>query len=208
MIKEIGELFQTVVNSLRKAPFATITTLLLLSLLYMGYHGIDRLDTLAVPPYVEAERFHKHLEASEQINSALEKLRVDQNAHSVSIRQFHNGKYDLTGIPFTKSTMTFYTDGITHIEDEPLSAMSRLLNKMWVEIDSPTCVVLDYGVDASTRHYMNEYELKYIIVCPMTNLLKYPVGILTIGYKDKNSMNVSKVKETAQKVTGYLDGAS
>ena len=208
MIKEIGELFQTVVNSLVKAPFATLTTILLLCLVYIGYYSIGKLDTLVVSPVVEAERFQNHLVASEQVGEALEKLKVEQGAHSASIRQFHNGKYDLTGIPFTTSTMTFYTDGITHIEDEPLAAMGKVLNRMWKKIDAPVCTTLEYGIDASTKHFMDEYELKYIVVCPMTNLLKYPVGTLTVGYKDKNSMDVSKVHEAAKRVTGYLNGTN
>ena len=209
MIKELSEFFKVVVDSLSRHPFATLSTILIAIVLYVGYLTLDRIETIAVPPSLEAERFHQQLDSSEQINQSLEALRKEQGAHSVIVRQFHNGKHDLTGIPFTKSSITFYTmDSELDQMEEPLSAMSTSLSKVWSKIDEPTCIVLDHGIDKNTKHYMDVYELDAIVICPMINLLKYPVGTFTVGYKNKDLINTDKVNSVAIRVTGYLDGTS
>lgn len=209
MIKELSELFKTVVDSLSRHPFATLSTILISVVLYVGYMTLERIETIAVPPSLEAERFHQQLDSSEQINQSLEKLRKSQGAHSVIVRQFHNGKHDLTGIPFTKSSITFYAmDAELEQMEEPLSSMSTSLSKVWAKIDEPACIVLDYGIDKNTKHYIDVYELDTVIVCPMTNLLKYPVGTVTVGYKNRDLLDLNEVRSVSNQVTGYLDGTS
>lgn len=211
MIKELSEAFKSFVDSLSRHPFATLSTVLIGIVLYIGYMTLQSIQTIAVPPSLEAERFHEQLAASEQINQALEKLRKDEKAHSVIIRQFHNGKHDLTGIPFTKSSMTFYTmeEEFQEVE-EPLSAMSTSLSRVWNVIDKPECLVIsNVGIDKATKYYMEYYELNKIVVCPMTNLLSYPVGTLTVGYKQADaSVNLEEIRDITVRVTGYLDGTS
>lgn len=215
MIKEIGELFKTAVDSLSQHPFASLATVLIAIVLYIGYRTLDRIETIVVPPSLEATRFHEQLAASEQVNTSLQNLAVDTEAHSVVLRQFHNGKHDLTGIPFTKSSVTFYelreSGQSLEEQDEPISAMSTSLSRIWKTIDNPECLVLvDYGIDKTTKHYMEVNELNSVIVCPMVNLLKYPVGTLTIGFKrrDPGAGAVAKAKVVASRVTGYLNGSS
>lgn len=207
MIKELNDFFNSAVDAFSKHPFATLSTILIGIVLYLGYRTLDRIETIVVPPSLESERFHQQLSTSEQINLALRNLRSDLGAHSVVLRQFHNGKHDLTGIPFTKASVTFYeADESLLEEDEPLSSMSTSLSKMWKRIDSPECVVLDAPVDKTTKYYMSKNELNFIIVCPMVNLLKYPVGTLTVGMKAVQPGSVERVHRVASKVTGYLEG--
>lgn len=207
MIKDLNDFFSSAVDAFSKHPFATISTILIGIVLYLGYRTLDRIETIVIPPSLEAERFHQQLSTSEQINLALKNLREDVGAHSVVLRQFHNGKHDLTGIPFTKSTVTFYDAEESLLEeDEPLSSMSTSLSKMWKRIDSPSCIVLGSPVDKTTKYYMSKNELNYIIVCPLVNLLKYPVGTLTVGLKTLPVGSVDKVQKVANQVTGYLEG--
>ncbi len=207
MIKDLNDFFSSAVEAFSKHPFATISTILIGIVLYLGYRTLDRIETIVIPPSLEAERFHQQLSTSEQINLALKNLREDVGAHSVVLRQFHNGKHDLTGIPFTKSTVTFYDAEESLLEeDEPLSSMSTSLSKMWKRIDSPSCIVLGSPVDKTTKYYMSKNELNYIIVCPLVNLLKYPVGTLTVGLKTLPVGSVDKVQKVANQVTGYLEG--
>lgn len=215
MMEGINELFKTAVDSLSKHPFATLSTILIAIVLYIGYRTLDRIETIVVPPSLEATRFHEQLEASEQVNTSLKNLAVDIDAHSVVLRQFHNGKHDLTGIPFTKSSVTFYeirqTSQSLEENDEPISAMSSSLSKVWTSIDNPKCIVIvDYGIDKTTKYYMQTHELGSVIVCPMVNLLKYPVGTLTVGFKrrDPGPGAVQKIETVATQVTGYLNGSS
>lgn len=215
MMEGINELFKTAVDSLSKHPFATLSTILIAIVLYIGYRTLDRIETIVIPPSLEATRFHEQLAASEQINMALTNLAVDADAHSIVLRQFHNGKHDLTGIPFTKSSVTFYeireTERSLEEQDEPISAMSTSLSRIWARIDRPKCLVLtDFGIDKTTKHYIEVNELGSIIVCPMVNLLNYPVGTLTVGFKrrDPGEGTVEKIEAVATQVTGYLNGSS
>lgn len=198
------------VSLLVKHPFATVITILISVSLYIAYEIRESIMMLVVPPSLEADRFHEQLSASEQVNKALDNLRLETNAHSVIVRQFHNGKYDLTGIPFTKSSITFYSleERMEDEYEEPLSAMSTSLNKMWIKIDNPQCIVEDHGLDRTTKHYMDIYELNTIVICPMVNLLNYPVGTMTVGYRQSDKMNVAEVKNVAHRITGYLNGTS
>lgn len=208
MIKDLSELLATAVDAFSKHPFATISTILIGVLLYLGYNTLDRIETIVIPPSLEAARFHEQLSASEQINTSLHNLNTDLKGHSVVLRQFHNGKHDLTGIPFTKSTVTFYDaqDDSLLEADEPLSSMSTSLSRIWKRIDEPKCIVLDSPVDKTTKYYMSRNELNFIIICPMVNLLKYPVGTITVGLKTLPEGSVEKVHDVATQVTGYLEG--
>lgn len=214
MIEGINELFKTVVDSLSKHPFATLSTILIAIVLYIGYLTLDRIETIVIPPSLEATRFHEQLAASEQINTAIHNLIIDVDADSIVLRQFHNGKHDLTGIPFTKSSVTFYeardSSKSFEEENEPISTMSTSLSRVWRRIDNPECIVLvDYGIDKTTKSYMAENELGSVIVCPMVNLLNYPVGTLTVGFKrkDPGQGTVDKIQTIATQVTGYLNGS-
>ncbi|MGA1773157.1 MAG: hypothetical protein ACO387_03505 [Flavobacteriaceae bacterium] len=209
MIKDLNDFLKTIVNLLVKHPFATVTTIFATIALYIAYEIRESIFLLVVPPEIEAERFHEHLSASQQINVALENLIERTQAHSVVVRQFHNGKYDLTGIPFTKSSVTFSTLTDDTYEEEPISASSTSLHLMWKEIDKPSCITLDHGVDRATKYYMDAYELESIIVCPMINLLNYPVGTITVGYSKQSDMRDSTlVKGVAQQITGYLENGT
>jgi hypothetical protein len=92
---------------------------------------------------------------------------------------------------------------------EAVSTMNTSLRKIWVIIDKPTCVVLDGPVDSSTRKYFMAYELNRVVECPLTNLLNYPIGKITVGFSADSTVSdevaVSKTATIAKRVTGYLN---
>jgi hypothetical protein len=215
MIKELSRAFNALVDSLSAKPLATIMALCILFVGYVSYTNHDAIQALIVTPSQEAERFEKQLTSAEITNQAIEGLRADLSADNIAIRQFHNGRHDLTGIPFTSIETTFYTElEVTgeHEEvpiDEPVSANNKLLRLMWKRIDKPECVVLDIPVDHSTRVYFREHKLRRIAACPLVNLLNYPIGIMIVGLSEGNTKSneeiLQKTSVIAKRVTGYLN---
>lgn len=210
MIKDLSEALRRLVNSLSVRPFATILAVLLLYTTYVAYKSYDRLEQLIVTPSEEAQRFKEQLDSAALVNTAIENHRLALNANSVIVRQFHNGRHDLTGIPFTESTVTFYSGGsYTQSVDEPLSAMNNSLRTMWKRIDRPECIVTYSPNDISSNRYFTEFKLNREVQCPLTNLLNYPIGTISVGFSDGNTVSdevaIELTTTMAKRITGYLN---
>lgn len=162
---------------------------------------------MVITPSEEATRFKEQLESTKLVNESIEQLRIDLKADNVVIKQFHNGRHDLTGIPFTETSSTYYTDGYEDTSDEAVSTMNGSLGLMWRRIDKPECTILYKPIDSSSRRYFKAYKLMKVVQCPLTNLLNYPIGTITVGFSagDTNDeLAVSKTSAIAKRVTGYL----
>lgn len=172
---------------------------------YVAYKSYDKLERLVITPEEEAAKFAKQLESSELVNKSLEQLKMDLGAEFVVIHQFHNGRHDLTGIPFTEATATFYTDEPIIIK-EPLAAMGGTLRRMWRKIDAPQCIEIAAPVDVSSRKYFKEAD--HVVKCPLINLLNYPIGTITVGFSTSAPRYaIPKTLDVAERVTGYLNAA-
>jgi hypothetical protein len=211
-IKELSDAFRAFVNSLSRKPLATITALFIISSFYVGYRSYDTLQEMIVTPSEESKRFEAQLASTALVNDAIEKLNSDLGGHSVIIKQFHNGRHDLTGIPFTEATATFYTANYTGTEQETLPSLNKSLTLVWKEIDRPECIIIQQGVDNSTVKYFKEYKLNRAVICPLTNLLNYPIGTITIGFEAKNTISdkviLYRTSMIAKRITGYLENGN
>lgn len=215
MIKEISDAFRALINSLSRRPVETLLAFLLIVVSYVGYRSYDALEQMIITPEEEAARFQKQLEGADLVNNALENLRVETKADSVLIKQFHNGRHDLTGIPFTEATTTFIADpaadGDSHnfSKEEPIPTMNKSLRMVWKEIDRPKCTVLYTPVDISTKKYFYNHGLNRAVMCPLVNLLNYPIGVIVIGFSEGNTVEddvvISKTSHIGKRVAGYLN---
>ena len=213
MIKELSDALKALITSLSTKPLATIMSILIIFVAYLGYRSYDALQALVITPDQEAARFEKQLTNSEIINQAIEWLRIELSADNVIIKQFHNGRHDLTGIPFTGMAATFYVDPLESEEhetdiDEPVSASNKILRNVWKRIDKPECVIIDTPLDISTRKYFKSHNLDKMAVCPLVNLLNYPIGVMVVGFSEGNTISdeviIQKTSTIAKRVTGYL----
>lgn len=181
---------------------------------YVGVKSYTALQALVVTPDQEAARFEAQLHNADIINRGIEDLRFTLHADNILIRQFHNGRHDLTGIPFTGISTTFYVDPLDNDGhepslDEPISAMNKSLRQVWQSIDKPECTVLYSPVDVSTRRYFKTHKLNRAVVCPLVNLLNYPIGVMIVGFSDSSTVSddaaLTKTSLLAKRVTGYLN---
>lgn len=187
--------------------------MLLIVAIYVGYRSYDALENMIITPQEEAYRFEKQLEGADLVNEAIENLRIELKADNVLIKQFHNGRHDLTGIPFTEASTTFIAsaveDGWSLSKEEPVPTMNKSLRKVWQRIDRPQCIILYTPVDISTRRYFYTHNLNRAVICPLVNLLNYPIGIIVIGFsegsttEDQNALN--RTEYIGKRVTGYLN---
>lgn len=209
MIKDLSEALRRLINSLSVRPLTTILAILLIYSSYIVFKSYDRLEELIVTPSEEAQRFKEQLDSAALVNTAIENHRVSLNASSVLVRQFHNGRHDLTGIPFTESTVTFYAGEYNYSVDEPLSSLNASLRSMWKRIDKPECLVTYSPNDISSKRYFTDFKLIREVQCPLTNLLNYPIGTISVGFSDSNTVSdeeaVEKTAAMAKRITGYLN---
>lgn len=209
MIKELSDALRALINSLSIRPLATLTAVFIIFASYIGYRSYDTLQKMIVTPHEESERFKAQLASATLVNDGIENLKSELGAHSVVIKQFHNGRHDLTGIPFTEATATFYTSEYDNTGEEPLSAMNKSLRTMWKRIDRPECITIHNGIDNSSHKYFKEYELNRVVICPLTNLLNYPIGVIAVGFSASDNVKseeevVKKTSAIARRITGYL----
>lgn len=170
---------------------------------YVAYKSYDKLERLVITPEEEAAKFAAQLESSALVNASLERLKTELNAQFVVIHQFHNGRHDLTGIPFTEATATYYTEEPLVIE-EPLSAMNGTLRQMWKRIDAPKCIRLNQPLDPSSRKYFT--TAGELIKCPLINPLNYPIGTITVGFESEiTAGSFDKTAAIATQIPGYLE---
>lgn len=208
MIKELSDAFKRLVYSLSVRPIATIVAIFIISISYVAIKSYNTLEQMVITPDEEAAIFREQLESSKLVNESLENLRVSLGAHNVVIKQFHNGRHDLTGIPFTEASVTYHTENYSGTGTEAVSTMNTSLRRIWAEIDEPKCIVLNGPVDSSTRKYFMAYDLNRVVECPLTNLLNYPIGKITVGFSADNTISdkvaIEKTSIISKRVTGYL----
>lgn len=202
---------------LKSNPTTTVLAILLALASFAAYSSIQNghlLKILAPSPEKEVALFARSLKASEDIAVSLDNLRASTGADQVLIRQFHNGRYDLTGIPFTSVSVTYlsskkeYED--THFfESKPLAFMGTTARAMWTDIDAPKCVVYHNNIpDVGLRTELAGTTRS--VICPLVSLLKYPVGTISLHYKDSTSnltdqALIARTEDVAVTITGYLN---
>lgn len=207
MIKDLSNALRQLIASLSMRPLATLLAIFLIAITYISVRSYDTIQKIVITPVEEAHQFSRGLEKAELVNSAIGNLKEDLGAQSVIIKQFHNGRHDLTGLPFTEASVTFSTEG-PGADEEHLSSMNSSLRRMWIRIDSPRCLVQYAPLDASTKRYMLEYSLSHVVTCPLTNPLNYPIGILLVGFDKEGVSDVEAVNQTsvvAKRIVGYLN---
>ena len=207
MIKDLSNALRQLIASLSMRPLATLLAIFLIAITYISVRSYDTIQKIVITPVEEAHQFSRGLEKAELVNSAIGNLKEDLGAQSVIIKQFHNGRHDLTGLPFTEASVTFSTEG-PGADEEHLSSMNSSLRRMWTRIDSPRCLVQYAPLDASTKRYMLEYSLSHVVTCPLTNPLNYPIGILLVGFDKEGVSDVEAVSQTSvvsKRIVGYLN---
>lgn len=209
IIQELSNAVRRLINSLSLRPLPTLGAIFIIFAAFIGYESYNKLEDLVVTPSEEASRFQKQLESSKLVNESLEKLRSDLGAQSVVIKQFHNGRHDLTGIPFTEASDTYYTDDYDDMGDDSVSAMNGILTSMWGRIDKPECTLMEQPIDAVSKKYFKKYKLNKVVYCPLTNILHYPIGTIQVGFAGENTTKddrvaLARTEEISKSVTGYL----
>ena len=213
MIKELSDAIRRLINSLSRKPIETLLALILIVALYVGYRSYDALENMIITPQEEAYRFGRQLHGADLVNEAIENLRIELKADNVLIKQFHNGRHDLTGIPFTEASTTFVAsakeEAINLAKDEPVPTMNKSLRKVWQRIDRPQCIMLYTPVDISTRRYFYTHNINRAAICPLVNLLNYPIGIVVVGFSEGNTTDdqtaLNRTAHIGKRVTGYLN---
>jgi hypothetical protein len=168
----------------------------------------------------EKDRFDQSIVADAQINGALEDIRKKINADRVLIRQFHNSKTDLTGLPFASVSTTYYAyaPGVTlapgSFNPFPLSSINELLAAMFKPNLPPQCARLE-AQDISDPAYRKLLEANGVMIwynCPIMNLRGQPVGFILASYMTINKTRPSDeeietiLSNAGERVVGYLDG--
>lgn len=220
MLDKFGENFKTVVETIRSSPTIGLLVLVLClaTLAFMNSANNNRiLESLQDNPAVNASHFEESLERNKLVQETLESLRYRTGADRAVIKQFHNGKRDLTGIPFTYAVITHVSlkDGIAltpgSYESMPLSALNESLLQMWQTVRNPKCLAqrIDDVKDPLYRQYLTENQVVKYVACPLTNPLDYPIGKIVVEYtRDfddaSDDMLIQQVERAGFRVNGYL----
>jgi len=213
---------QSLIITVRRNAVSTVFTTIMLLALILAWSARGNIATFLEKnpsPKQEAIRFDESVLADASINETLENVRVELNADHILIRQFHNAKADLTGLPFASVSTTYYalSPGVMISNDSfqpyPLSTVNEILAKMFVKGSEPRCVAIIPSKDVTNpvyRNYLKQNGVVLSYACPMRNLKGQPVGFITAGYLtfEKTRPSDEEIKElldnTGVRVVGYV----
>lgn len=220
MLKEFIDSLKALVDEVAAKPLGAILAVILIMAAYFAFTTsikIDRLNNLAPTANIEQQRFERALDANNQINIAMEETREKLGASRILVKQFHNGRADLTGIPFTSITTTFISSkegfGLSDsaYDTRPLSTMNNTLREIWKSHDKPHCVVKSVKSvrDYELKNLLESRGVNKVAYCPMTNLLNYPVGVISLGYVQtentpSDQVIMQEMQKLSDKIVGFL----
>jgi hypothetical protein len=167
----------------------------------------------------EKDRFDQSIVADAQINETLEHIRATINADRVLIRQFHNSKTDLTGLPFASVSTTYYAfgPGITltpgSFNPFPLSTVNEVLAQMFQPHTEPQCAMTTTSQirNSAYQRLLISNGVALFYSCPIMNLRGQPIGFILASYlsaekkRPKDDAIKAIIGNTGERVVGYLD---
>lgn len=215
--------FTTLVDTVKKNAWSSILTTILLMVLIITWGVRDNIATFLErnPSAVqEKDRFDRSVQADGQINETLGNIRGEINADRIMIRQFHNSKTDLTGLPFASVSTTYFalSPGVaisdSMMDPYPLSTVNEALRKMFVVNEKPKCATIkttDVN-DPIFSSFLIQDGVNYSYACPLMNLRGQPVGIIWAVYltsekiRPEDEKILDTLDDTGMRVVGYLSG--
>ncbi len=215
VVEKTVNAFLRLLEAFKHSPLTFIILALLIVLGYFVYTQNEYIAELLPNPAAENETFQRTLDRDLQINRTLEDAKEFYGAQGLVIGQFHNGQYDLTNLPFTKVTITYYVGEIdqptTVYQTRPLSSMNKIMRQMWRDKEKPSCVASEVKnlQDSNYRVRMEALGIEYVTLCPITNIRDYPIGYLSSGFRytpkeDDVDVLLDYQKTLASRVAGYL----
>lgn len=217
-MEKVSDLLFKIYYVYKTEPIKFLGFLLLSVGVYLIYDQTERiLDYL---PKVNNSNVHFEtaLKRDALVLKTLESVVVYLDAEAAVIGQYHNGEYDLTNLPFTKVSIT-YAFGAQGLSTDlmyttrPLSSMGKISQTMWHSQDTPMCVgrYVSNLKDTAYRNRMMETKMNWIIICPISNILGYPIGYMSAGWyeepEDKDAA-LRYLKIQSDRIAGYLQGAT
>lgn len=225
-MKETIEALTTFANTVRNNKFGATSAIVLLGLLIFGMYLLAnvsaRVNHSSPPPEVEAARFARANKATEQINDLLDAKIESLHADRAGVRQFHNGKTDLSGLPFMYVSTTFVRtrEGVSFPESNfaqvPGSTVAEVTSAMWRDYRSPKCITVDVDLieNDNYRAYSKNLGVEVFFACPITNLRMYPIGFMFVSYIEGSTERPSdeeamrQVAASAERISGYLSSVT
>lgn len=131
----------------------------------------------------------------------LEEIRVKAGADRVLLRQFHNGTHSISGVPFLFVATTHSSaapgqtiSGADAWQSYPLSTILNTIELMTQNgVYNPNCVSLltSEVTDDFYQDYLNRYDTKRILLCPIVNSDNLLIGYISVHYTDEESLSIS-----------------
>ena len=225
MFEKIMQLI-SVVASRRKDVMLTMLLIFISTLGYIAFENRNDIISAVTgrEKIISAEDFQVILQANESVLSASTRLMEETQADAVTIARFHNGKQDFVGIPFEYVSSEFEVtsgnfrerNGFVQIypigPDHNLTEINQTLVDLFPRTRPATCAVRDpqaaYNPVVRQRNVLLGFN--YSVICPITNINDYPIGILSIKFINKPNANQEKIilekaHKTSVRVGGYLE---
>lgn len=223
-MEKIIEAFQSLIHTVKDNPTPSLLATLLVIALFVAWNSVNNnqlISSLAPNPAINQQHFEEALRVNTEINNAITNLRTEVYADNAQVRQFHNGKQDLTGLPFTYVLTTYISvDKGTNVSEsslssQPLSGMNATIKAMYKkDLRNPVCIHF-YRKDVNDilfRAYLEDSKINFFVMCPIKNLLDYPVGFVGVGYVGEPAsppeIVEARVRQVSWAIAGYLNNSS
>ena len=213
-MEEKANWFIQLYNAFKESPLRFMSfSLLVIGLVFL--YEQQKLIADLIPPSVEAQSayFEKSIERDYIINSALDVLIDDYSATSATVVQYHNGKHDLTNVPFLYASTTYIAgdipEGFNVYQDTQLSLMSNFNSALWKPQPNCTYFYTNDLKDVVLKRRYKQFKFETLVACPVVNNAEYPIGYIMAGYSQRlterqaNSI-ITHLRSVASLMGGYL----
>jgi hypothetical protein len=216
-MEQKNNIFSSAFQAFRDTPVRFLTFSLVCIALFLVYSQHDIIVNKLVSPtaFEESQLFDSSIGTDILINSALDQFITQYGAEAVKIAQYHNGQYDLTSLPFQKTSVTYLvgqsSSNIELYNPRPLSTMAFVNQTIWKGPNGPECAgfVVEKMGDYAFRSRLRDLGYSFVYICPIANIREYPIGYMSVSYKDIPPESIMRAmgrdaSVTASKVSGYL----
>ena len=215
--------FVEFIEANRRGALIGILFLCLLGVLWTAFEKRDTIFDVIIErteqEVVSDEQFRLMVKLNSLIETRLDSLRDNTGAVRVVVRRFHNGRQDLTTVPFEKvsDVYTSHDENFDLLVDTdrtlPMSSITYSLSRMWgTNASEPVCFgqATEQFPKGDLQRYLRQHNIKYVQVCPVTNIARYPLGLIAGVYwyvpDEAEAANIqSRTKKAADSIGGYLD---
>lgn len=195
-----------------------LTTILLLGLGLFAHFNLQHLMARFPTVSQEQQQFDRAVILNDLIITELQDMIRGLAADRANVNQFKNGQFDLAGVPYNFSNISFSAAaaGVSlddrFIRPVPMSVYNDIIPIMWREPRNPVCITRDIEqiTNPVLRFRLQDRGTQVLMACPIMTPGGAAVGFLSVEYLRREARRPSeavvhdRLRVASARIANYL----